>query len=205
MAKQPSLEHQYTCGAVCAALRTWSEETGLGLAVSAPGVIFADDDNVAPDVVWLSRARLRTALGEDRKLHQAPELVVEVLSPGPANERRDREAKLKLYSRREVGEYWIVDGQQRLVDVYRKEGPALRLAATVTGHDRLESPLLPGFSVPVSRLFLPEDMSPRQFVGATPGGWPVGGPRRPGRAPGSHPRRSVTVILRGGAAAPAFS
>ena len=54
--------------------------------------------------------------------------------------------------------YEIVDGQRRLVDVYRKEGPALRLAATVTGHDRLESPLLPGFSVPVSRLFLPDDM-----------------------------------------------
>ena len=45
-------------------------------------------------------------------LHDAlpiSELVVEVLSPDGANERRDREVKLKLYSRRGVLEYWIVD------------------------------------------------------------------------------------------------
>ena len=45
----------------------------------------------------------------------APELVVEILSPGEKNERRDREAKLKLYSTYGVLEYWIADGlNQRL-------------------------------------------------------------------------------------------
>jgi len=52
------------------------------LANTAPGVIFAEDNNVAPDVVWVSRSRLRTALGADSKLHSAPESAVEVLSPG---------------------------------------------------------------------------------------------------------------------------
>ncbi len=98
VAKQPSLEHQYACGELYAALRAWTEQTGLGLALIAPGIIFAEDDNVAPDVMWMSRARLRTAVGADRKLHAPPELVVEVLSPGASNERRDREAKFKLYA-----------------------------------------------------------------------------------------------------------
>jgi Uma2 family endonuclease len=56
--------------------------TGAGKAV-APGVIFAEDDDVAPDVVWISRTRQATALGRTVALHAAPELVVEILSLGP--------------------------------------------------------------------------------------------------------------------------
>lgn len=89
---------------------------------------------------------------ETWKLHAAPEIVVEVLSPGNANTRRDRETKLKLYSRRGVEEYWIVDWLMRQVEVYRREGHALQLAATLLARDELTSPLLPGFSCPVSGL-----------------------------------------------------
>ena len=71
--------------------------------------------------VLISAARLKQALAEDGKLHAAPELVVEVLSPGNTNERRDREAKLKLYSRHGVQEYWIVDWMKRQVEVYQRE------------------------------------------------------------------------------------
>jgi len=157
VAKQPSLEHQYACGELYAALRAWSEQTGKGLAVLAPGIIFAEDDNVAPDVVWISHERLRTALGADRKLHEAPELVVEVLSPGASNERRDRDAKLKLYARRGVDEYWLVDWQRRRVELFRRVGPAFQLAAALTSDDQLQSPLLPGFAHPVGRIFFPAE------------------------------------------------
>jgi Uma2 family endonuclease len=53
----------------------------------------------------------------DGKLYAAPDLVVEVLSPGRENEERDRETKLTLYSRRGVLEYWIVDRFTRRVEV----------------------------------------------------------------------------------------
>jgi Uma2 family endonuclease len=155
VSKQPSLEHQFASDGVCAALRSWSARTGRGFAFGAPGVIFADDDNVAPDVVWISRERLREASGDDGKLHQAPELIVEVLSPGAANEQRDRELKLKLYSRREVQEYWIVDRRSRGVSVYRHDGTLLQLVGTLSADDELRSPLLPGFSLRVSELFFP--------------------------------------------------
>jgi len=80
-------------------------------------------------------------------------LVVEVLSPGSVNERRDREVKLKLYSRRGVSEYWIVDWQQRKVEVYQRQQMALHLLATLYATDTLTSPLLPGFACPVVTLF----------------------------------------------------
>ena len=84
-----------------------------------------EDTIGAPDVVWVSRERLSSVLAEDGKLHGAPDLVVEVLSPGPVNERRDREAKLKLYSQRGVREYWIVDWRQRKLEAYRRQEAAL--------------------------------------------------------------------------------
>ena len=39
---------------------------------SRPGLIFADDDDVVPDVARLSQQRLAIALGDDGKLHSAP-------------------------------------------------------------------------------------------------------------------------------------
>src|SRR3712207_5956267 len=106
---QPSWGHQFTGGLIFRALQDWSDATGAGFANVAPGVIFAPDDDVAPDVVWISRVRLAQQLDEAGHVRAAPELVVEVLSPGAVNERRDREAKLRLYARQGVDEYWIVD------------------------------------------------------------------------------------------------
>jgi len=152
MSRQPHWHHQLTCGKIFAVLYAWSVQTGAGEANLAPGVIFAEDDDVAPDLVWISQARRATALGADGHLHAAPELVVEVLSPGVTNERRDREAKLKLYSRRGVLEYWIVDWRSRQVEVYRREDLVLRLGATLHPGDTLTSPLLPGFTCEVAAL-----------------------------------------------------
>ena len=76
------------------------------------------------------------ALGSDGHLH-APELAVEVLSPGSANERRDREVKLKLYSRRGVLEYWIVDWRTQQVEVYRQQNGMLCQVGTLSASETL--------------------------------------------------------------------
>ncbi|HVC33391.1 MAG TPA: Uma2 family endonuclease [Chloroflexota bacterium] len=153
VSKQPDWHHQLTCGMAFSVLQVWSARTGQGIANIAPGVVFGADDDVAPDVVWVSRERLSSVLEDDGKLHAAPDLVIEVLSPGRTNERRDREAKLKLYSQRGVREYWIVDWRLRLVEVYRRAEMMLHLAETLHEEDALSSPLLPGFSCPVGSLF----------------------------------------------------
>ena len=145
VSKQPTFEHQYASDEVQTALRVWCRQSGAGVAISAPGLVFAGDEDVAPDVVWISHERLAHGIDESRHLRVAPELVVEVLSPGARNEARDRELKLKLYSRQGVHEYWIVDCRGRTVQVYRREQAALELVATLDGADELTSPLLPGF------------------------------------------------------------
>src|SRR6266571_461619 len=153
VSKQPHWHHQFVSNRLWEVLQIWSRQTKAGIANSAPGVIFDDDDDVAPDVVWISRQRLATALESDGKLHDAPELAIEVLSPGSTNEKRDREVKLKLYSRRGVLEYWVVDWQKRRLEVYRRQQAVLTLAATLYEIDLLESPLLPGFRCQIGQLF----------------------------------------------------
>ena len=152
---QPQEGHQYACSEVCFALVHWSKETGAGFAYFAPGLVFAEDQNAAPDVIWISRARRLEALDEGGHFRLAPELVVEVLSPGRANEVRDREIKLSLYQRKGVQEYWIVDWQARIVQIYRRQGTDLVLAETLASEDSLTSPMLPGFSCPVAGLWSP--------------------------------------------------
>lgn len=145
--------HQLVCTGLVVALHGWSREKRRGDAVMAPGIIFADDEAVAPDAVWVSKERLEKLLWPDGKLHAAPELIAEVLSLGLSDEWRDREIKRKLYSRRGVREYWIVDWQRRQIEVFRRVDTALDLVATLLEGDTLQSPLLPGFALSVSELF----------------------------------------------------
>ncbi len=152
----PHWKHQATRAGVVTAIGNWEHETHLGHVLFAPGVIFSEWDAVIPDVVWISRTRLAAIEDNAGHLQGAPELAVEVLSPGAENTRRDREAKLKLYSSRGVQEYWIVDWRARTVAVYRRHRAQLRLVATLNPDDTLTSPLLPGFALPVARLFARE-------------------------------------------------
>jgi len=143
---QPHWRHQFTCDQLIGALRDWGRPTAVGIPISAPGLIFAEDQAVAPDIVWISRERFARVIGKDGKLHAAPDLVIEVLSPGQSSVERDRELKLRLYSRQGVREYWIADWREPAVQVYRRDGAVLQLAATLLAEDTLTSPLLPGFA-----------------------------------------------------------
>ncbi len=153
VSKQPHWQHQYACVRISMFLQLWSDQTQLGMVNYAPGVIFTEDNDVVPDLVWISQEQLEIALEADGKLHSSPELVIEVLSPGSENARRDREVKLKLYSRRGAQEYWIVDWRQQRLEIYRRREGVLTLDKTLGVADTLQSPLLPGFSCQISQIF----------------------------------------------------
>ena len=150
---QPDWHHQETCNNIAFELTFWSRQSSSGKVLPTPGVIFDDENAVAPDVVWVRGERLPAVLGDDGKLHGAPDLAIEVLSFGSRNERRDRDAKLKLYSQRGVLEYWIADWREKRLEVCRRDSGSLKLATTLLAEDDLTSPLLPGFKVKVADLF----------------------------------------------------
>lgn len=152
----PSWEHQYASTKIATALDTWSEATGFGTTLPTPGIVYSAESGVIPDVVWITWDRLRAARDSAGHFTMSPELVVEVLSPGADNLRRDRETKLRLYARAGVREYWIVNLAGQSVDVFRHDGDQLALVQTVAGDGVLESPdQLPGFQMAVARIWPP--------------------------------------------------
>lgn len=153
MTRAPRWRHQRVADNICGALNQWSDQTKLGEATTTPGIVFSEADNVIPDVVWASYQRLSALLDESEHLTGAPELIVEVLSPGAENERRDREVKLKLYASQGVQEYWIVNRRLQQVQVYRRQGAMLKLTATLMAEDEITSPLLSGFACQVASFF----------------------------------------------------
>ena len=151
--RAPHWDHQNAILNLSVALVTWSRSTGLGRVSVAPGVVFTDDDNVIPDLVWISNDRLARVLDESGHLLAAPELIVEVLSSGTDNERRDREVKRKLYAIRGVQEYWIIDWRIQQIEIFRRDSNGLPLVATLFSSDVLTSPLLPDFQQSVAEVF----------------------------------------------------
>ncbi|MDJ0719044.1 MAG: Uma2 family endonuclease [Prochloraceae cyanobacterium] len=104
-------------------------------------------------MVWVSTERLKAIEDEAGHLTGAPELVVEVLSPGTENFKRDRETKLQLYSITGVMEYWLVERFKQLVDIYRRREGELTLVATLLESEEITSPLLPDFHCLVQNFF----------------------------------------------------
>jgi Uma2 family endonuclease len=88
--RAPHLRHQDAGGNLYVELAVWSRHTQLGKPFQTPGVIFTPTDAVIPDVAWVSQSRLVNGVDADGHLIVAPELIVEILSPGELNEQRDK-------------------------------------------------------------------------------------------------------------------
>jgi len=58
-----------------------------------------------------------------------------------------------LYAKYGVKEYWIADSENRSVEIYRLTDKGLELAAMLRLGDEITSPLLPGFSCPLSKIY----------------------------------------------------
>jgi Uma2 family endonuclease len=150
----PHLVHQRIIRKLSYLFTAWDVGSTLGEAFLALGVIFDDENAVIPDLAWVSAERAPSVIDmKTGKLHAAPDLAVEVLSEGSANEKRDRQDKLRMYARFGVIEYWIIDRFAQQVEVYRREGEQLRLAVQLGSDDDLTSPLLPEFTCSVAWLF----------------------------------------------------
>lgn len=124
-------------------------ERRLGEVYTAPfDVILSDYDVVQPDLMVVLNDRLE--LVTERGILGAPNLVIEVLSE--ATERRDRGEKLKLYAKYGVCEYWLVDPETEILEVY-SPSESLQAREHLHSQDTLESLLLAGFSVPLRKVF----------------------------------------------------
>ena len=144
----PGLTHQRALGNILFLIRSYLLENSIGEAIFTPGLILSEYSGVNPDIVFFRHERSEEIISGER-LAGPPDLVIEILSPGSENTRRDRVAKLQLFAKHRVPEYWIVDPVKQFLEVYRLKSDSFALEATLTNDNEVSSPVLPGFKLPV--------------------------------------------------------
>ena len=145
----PNIPHQVIVGNLYFALRTYLEATQSGQLLMAPlDVVLSEYDVVDPDLLFVSAVR-RSDILTTQNVRGAPDLVIEVGSPG--TRRRDETIKRHLYERTAVAEYWIVDPDLEVVRIYRHQDGGYGRASELSREagDVLEPPLFPGLSLPL--------------------------------------------------------
>ena len=106
------------------------------------------DTVLAPDLAFVRRERIPASGVPATFWDGAPDLAVEVLSPGDS--RRETAAKVSAWLSAGARVVWVADPRDASVTVHEPGRPARRLGAS----DVLDgAPLLPGFQLPVADLF----------------------------------------------------
>lgn len=154
---EPKLPHQNAVGNIYWALVSWRRAAPGRGHVGMPADFVLDERNVyAPDVWWVREAR--KPRDGDLDPPALPDLVVEVRES--ATWHHDLGAKCRHYARLGIAELWLVNARTQIVTVHRRSAPDVAdfdVIDVVSGDcgDRLTTPLLPGFCVPVRELFVP--------------------------------------------------
>jgi Uma2 family endonuclease len=124
------------------------EDAGVGeLMVSENLYAIGPRTRLAPDLAVILGDR-SAELRDAKVIPVIPEIVVEILSPSERPGRVNR--KLSQYFAAGVREVWLIDPESRSAEIWT--GPTLP-QHLLAAEDSLTSPLLPGFSVPLSGLF----------------------------------------------------
>ncbi len=151
VSRSPSLTHQSVSGNLFRSIDTYLMQNSIGRLWTTPGVIFSEFSGVIPDLVFVSHQR-RNEIASGDRITGAPDLVIEIVSPGAENERRDRLAKRQLYGKHGVKEYWIVDFEKRTIEVYLLQPLFLQLQFVLTEKDEITSSVLPGYRARVETI-----------------------------------------------------
>ena len=146
----PTLFHQLIVKLLSDRLTAFVASRGLGWVAFAPLPIRLRPGRYRePDVVFLRPERVRDMHGQP----DGADLVIEVVSEGEENRERDLRVKRREYAEAAVGEYWIVDPQQRQITVLSMEGDAYRQAGCFGLGQAAVSAAFPEFSVSVDDVF----------------------------------------------------
>jgi Uma2 family endonuclease len=130
-------------------LDTEAEERGFGKACAEVAIVLRrnPDRVVGADAAFILAASLPVRLSKEGYLETIPEIVVEVRSKNDSlNEVR---AKKEEYFDAGVKLVWVLDPGDRTIAAY-EPGQSVKTFGLA---DTLTTPLLPGFAVPVVKLF----------------------------------------------------
>ena len=149
----PTTLHQFVSQNIEMLLVAYVRATRCGRVLDSPvDVVLGEGDTrdvLQPDIVFVSRER--AGIVTLAEVAGAPDLVIEVLSPG--TKVRDRGRKKTRYEQARVREYWIVDPDTETVDVFRLVPDGFAPAERYSSGSTIVCAVLPGFCIPVDEVF----------------------------------------------------
>ncbi len=148
----PGIPHQLVLLNLQIQIHRYLEQNPIAKLVPGAGAVFSNFDAVIPDLVIVRNERWDEIVANNR-FNAAPDLVVEILSPGSDNRKRDLVAKRYLYGKYGVEEYWTVDLEKRTVVVYRLAANTLEEFATFSDQEKIESTVLPELNLGIEAVF----------------------------------------------------
>ncbi|MCP4696503.1 MAG: Uma2 family endonuclease [Gammaproteobacteria bacterium] len=155
MANAPDYDHQFTVSKLDRLLGGYVDARQSGVVLVAPFEIHLPGiaRPVQPDVFFI--AAERQPRPGDKIFEGAPDLIVEVISPGSV--RLDRAVKFSAYERAGVREYWLADPHTRFVDIYTlsADKQEYTLHGQFSPGEQVHSIVFAELTLAVDSLFLP--------------------------------------------------
>jgi Uma2 family endonuclease len=146
----PDATHEAVVAWLLWTLKTWLGARGLVLG-SELKVLVGEKTGRRPDlVVYLPGSPLPPRRGA---ITAPPDLLVEVVSPSPRDERRDRVEKMAEYAQFGVRYYWLVDAALGSFEMFELIDGRYSKAVGVTAGTIRDVPGCPGLSVDVDALW----------------------------------------------------
>jgi Uma2 family endonuclease len=131
-------------------LKAYTQAYGGFVFVSPIDIVFSEFNVLQPDLVFFVNGREH--LNDLRQaIRIVPDIAIEVVSPSSVQ--TDRGKKMQAFARYGVREYWILDREQRSVEVYCLVDAGYLLTEAVSGTGAAHSTILPDFSAPLNVLF----------------------------------------------------
>jgi len=147
----PGSIHQWLSAKLSRLIGNFAESNSIGEVLTAPyDVKFSDDSGFQPDIILIKKEDFQNV--KKSFFDGIPLLIVEILSPG--SKKSDYLWKRKLAEDFQVPEYWVVNPDEQLFDVfYIKEKKYLFVTFTYQDHLQSKLPELANLSIDLTELF----------------------------------------------------
>jgi Uma2 family endonuclease len=146
----PDATHEVLVAWLIWRFREWLGGRGLVLGSDLKILVANNTGRKADVVVYLDERRLPPRRGP---VTVAPNVLIEVVSPSPRDERRDRVEKMSEYALFGVDYYWLVDATLGTVEIFELDAGRYAKVVGVTGGTVTDVPGCPGLELDVDALW----------------------------------------------------
>lgn len=147
----PTISHQRILKFLLGIFSAFVEERNLGeVLFSGTRVRLRPGRIREPDIVFRGAGRPPESTDS---YWEGVDLVLEVVSEGVEDRRRDLRKKRVDYAQAGIPEYWIVDPKTRTITVLKLKGKTYAVHGRFARGSRATSALLKGFAVDVGKVF----------------------------------------------------